>query len=252
MLIVVSPAKRMDFQTPNQLESGEQPRFLSKASQLVKELKKMGPEELQELMGISEKLGQLNYDRFQSFKTPFSLKNAKQAGLAFQGDTYQGLEFFKFNKSERNFAQKSLRILSGLYGVLAPMDLIQPYRLEMGTKFGIKGNKDLYGVWKDEVTMALNEDLKGHKALVNCASNEYFGAVDVALLKKPVITPVFKEEKNGKLKIISFNAKRARGMMAKFIIENKLKDPEDLKAFDLDNYQFNEELSDETTLTFTR
>ncbi len=252
MLIVVSPAKRMDFQPPNELEAGEQPRFLPKTKQLVKELKKKTPEDLQKLMGISEKLGQLNYDRFQSFKTPFSLKNAKQAGLAFQGDTYQGLEFFKFNKSERTFAQKSLRILSGLYGVLGPMDLIQPYRLEMGTKFGIKGSKDLYDVWQEDVTEALNDDLKGHKALVNCASSEYFSAVDVKKLKKPVITPVFKEEKNGKLKIISFNAKRARGMMAKFIIENKLKDPEEIKAFNLDHYKFNEELSDETTFTFTR
>lgn len=252
MLIVVSPAKRLDFQTPNELEETSQPRFLSKTKDLIKELRKLSSEDLQELMGISEKLGQLNYDRFQSFKTPFSLKNAKQAGLAFQGDTYQGLEFFKFNKSERNFAQKSLRILSGLYGVLAPLDLIQPYRLEMGTKFGVKGKKDLYEVWKEEVTKALNEDLKGHKALVNCASNEYFNAVKTSELKKPVITPVFKENKNGKLKIISFNAKRARGMMAKYIIENKLKDPQDIKDFDLDNYKFNKELSDETTFTFTR
>lgn len=252
MLVVVSPAKRMDFQTPNEIKEHEQPKFLKNSKELISELKKLTPAQIGKLMGISEKLADLNAQRYQSFKTPFTLANAKQAGLAFQGDTYQGLEFHLFNKSQRDFAQKHLRILSGLYGLLGPLDLIQPYRLEMGTKFGIKGNKDLYALWRDEITKALNSELAGQKALVNCASNEYFSAVNTKEVKAPIITPVFKEEKNGKLKIISFNAKRARGMMAKFVIENKLKKPEQLKEFAEDRYQFNSELSDDTTFTFTR
>lgn len=252
MLVVVSPAKRMDFQTPTDIKEFETPKFLDKTKELIKELKKQGPQDLQNLMGISEKLAELNVNRFKSFKTPFSPANAKQAGLAFQGDTYQGLEFHEFNKTQRAFAQKHLRILSGLYGLLGPLDLIQPYRLEMGTKFATKGHKDLYSVWKEEVTEALNKDLKGQKALVNCASNEYFSAIDQKKVKAPIITPVFKEEKNGKLKIISFNAKRARGMMAKFIVENKLKEPAELKKFSMDRYKFNKALSDDATYTFTR
>lgn len=252
MLVVVSPAKRMDFQAPTPIEEFETPQFLNQAKALAKELQKKSSKDLQKLMGVSEKLADLNVNRFKSFKTPFTPGNAKQAGLAFQGDTYQGLEFHDFNKAQRTFAQRHLRILSGLYGVLRPLDLIQPYRLEMGTKFGIKGKSDLYQVWKQEITDSLNEDLKGQKALVNCASQEYFGAIDQERLRTPLITPVFKEGKNGKLKIISFNAKRARGMMAKFIIEQKCKKPEDLKTFQMDRYQFRPELSDKQTYTFTR
>ncbi len=252
MLVVVSPAKKLDFQTPTDLTEYEGPLFLDKSKELVKELKKKTRPELQKLMGISESLADLNVKRFNSFKTPFSTSNAKQAGLAFQGDTYQGLEFHTFNKTQRSYAQKHLRILSGLYGVLRPLDLMQAYRLEMGTKFGIKGQKDLYQFWRETITQRLNEDLKGTKALVNCASNEYFKAVDTKSLNAPVITPIFKEEKNGKLKIISFNAKRARGMMAKFIIENKIKEPEGLKDFCEDNYKFDPKLSDEYNFTFTR
>lgn len=252
MIVVVSPAKKMDFQGPSEINEHDTPLFLDKAKTLVKELKKKSPADLQELMGISDKLAELNVNRYKNFKTPFSLANAKQAALAFQGDTYQGLEFHDLTKTQRGFAQKRLRILSGLYGVLRPLDLIQPYRLEMGVKFGLNDAKNLYELWKKDVTEELNKSLKGQKALVNCASNEYFGAVDVAKLKVPVVTPVFKEEKNGKLKIISFNAKRARGMMARFIIENKIQNPEDLKKFSMDGYKFNKELSDETTFTFTR
>ncbi|MCO4754814.1 MAG: peroxide stress protein YaaA [Bacteriovoracaceae bacterium] len=252
MLVVVSPAKKLDFQTPSDLAEYETPLFIDEAKLLIKDLKKKSSQDLQKLMGISENLAELNVKRFNTFKPPFTPTNAKQAGLAFQGDTYQGLEFHDFNKSQRNFAQKHLRILSGLYGILRPLDLMQAYRLEMGTKFGAAGASDLYGFWKEKITEKLNEDLKGQKALVNCASNEYFKAVDTKALKAQVVTPIFKEEKNGKLKIISFNAKRARGMMAKFIIENKLKDPNDLKKFNMDNYKFDPELSDETNFTFTR
>ena len=252
MLVVVSPAKKMDFQTPSDIKEFETPRFLDKAKELAKELKKKSPQDLQKLMGISETLAELNVKRYQTFKPPFSLSNAKQAGLAFQGDTYQGLKFHELDKAHRSFAQKHLRILSGLYGLLGPLDLIQPYRLEMGTKFGIQGSSNLYQVWKEQLTSELNKELKGQKALVNCASNEYFSAIDTTKLKAPVITPVFKEEKNGKLKIISFNAKRARGMMARYIIDNKIKDPADLKRFAEDGYSYNEKLSDEHTFTFTR
>lgn len=251
MLCVISPAKKLDFTNAPQID-GESPAFENKAKELIKELKKLKIDDIAKLMKLSDNLSELNFNRYQSFKFPINKNNSKPAAFVFQGDTYQGLEFAKLNKASQIYAQKSLRILSGLYGILKPLDLMQEYRLEMGTRFAINDKKNLYQFWKTEVTNQLNNDLKAHKALVNCASNEYFDCVDKNQIKTTIITPVFKENKNGVLKIISFNAKRARGMMAKYIIENKITEPSDLKKFNVDNYKFDPKLSTQTDFVFTR
>jgi cytoplasmic iron level regulating protein YaaA (DUF328/UPF0246 family) len=250
--MIVSPAKKLDFDTESPFEDYDIPKYLDKSKSLVKELKKLSEADIKKLMKVSDAIAKLNKDRFNSFKTPFNTKNAKQAIFAFRGDTYQGLDPDSMNKNEIKYANKHLRILSGLYGVLNPMDLIQPYRLEMGTKFKTDGFKNLHTFWMDTNTKRIEADLKGQKALINLASKEYFSSIDFSKLSKPVITPIFKENKNGILKIISFNAKRARGMMGRFIIENKIKDPQDLKQFNSDNYKFNNKLSSETEFVFTR
>lgn len=252
MLVVVSPAKKLNFDQCAPTDNFTIPSFLPKSKKLVSELKKLSGEQIAQLMNLSDNLAQLNYNRYQNFKTPFNLKNAKQAAYAFSGDTYVGLDFNSFNKTEVDYAQKHLRILSGLYGVLKPLDLIQPYRLEMGTKFSALGEKNLYAIWKEQVTNALNEELKKEKILVNCASNEYFKAIDTKKLNGQIITPVFLENKNGKLKMISFNAKKARGMMGQFIMKNKISDLKQLKEFDMDNYKFNSKLSNEHEIVFSR
>jgi hypothetical protein len=252
MLIVVSPAKKLDFDSAPPVEDHTQPDFLDTTKKIIKDLKKLEASDLMKMMKISQALGDLNYDRNQSFKTPFTLKNAKQAAFAFKGDTYQGLEFETFTKTQMNYAQKHFRILSGLYGLLKPLDLIQPYRLEMGTSFGIGESKNLYGVWSSQITNQLKSELKKEKTLVNLASKEYFSAIDFKDLGADVITPVFKEFKNGKYKIISFNAKRARGMMSQYILKNKIDTVKDLQKFDMDNYKFNKEMSNNNELVFTR
>lgn len=256
MLVVVSPAKKLDAQSPTQLKEHSHPLFLEQAKLLAGQLKKMSSKDLQELMKISAKLGELNADRYKSFHPPFHLQNAKQAALMFQGDTYQGLNFHTLKTQEQTYAQKCLRILSGLYGILRPMDLIQPYRLEMGTAWGpeLKGNKsaNLYQFWKEDISQALNNELKQHSCVVNCSSLEYFKAIDTTKLIRPVVHIVFKEEKNGALKIISFNAKRARGMMARYIIQNRAQEPDELKNFKQDNYRFDKKLSSENELVFIR
>lgn len=252
MLIVVSPAKKLDFEHFAPTDEFSTPKYLETSNKLVKELKKLSSEDIGKLMKLSDNLAQLNYTRFHNFKTPFTLKNAKQAAYAFKGDTYVGLDFESFNKSQVKYAQQHLRILSGLYGILRPLDLIQPYRLEMGTKFKALGEKNLYGIWKKNLTHDLNQELKKEKILVNLASKEYFSAIDFNQLNAKVITPVFMEKKNGQYKIISFNAKRARGMMSQFILKNKLKELDELKAFDMDNYKFNSKLSEQNELVFTR
>lgn len=252
MLIVVSPAKKLDFEQLAPTDVFTTPKYLDKSKKLITELKKLSSEDIKSLMKLSESLAELNYTRFHNFKTPFTLKNSKQAAYAFKGDTYVGLDFESFSKSEVNYAQKHLRILSGLYGLLKPLDLIQPYRLEMGTKFKALGEKNLYGVWKTQLTEELNIELKKEKILVNLASKEYFSAIDFNNLKAEVITPVFMEKKNGQYKIISFNAKRARGMMSQFILKNKIKNIDELKNFDMDNYKFNSKLSEDNELVFTR
>jgi len=210
MLIVISPAKTLDFETPAISDIHTTPQFVDESKKLMKGLKSLAPHDVSKLMSISDKLGVLNYDRFQDWKPTFTPKNAKQALLAFKGDVYTGLEADTFKTNDFKYSQKHLRILSGLYGLLRPMDLMRPYRLEMGTKFTNAKGKDLYEFWGEIITEQLNTDLKTAKTktLVNLASNEYFKAVKPKLLEGEVITPVFKDWKNGQYKIISFFAKK--------------------------------------------
>lgn len=250
MLIVVSPAKKLDFENPALTSDYTDPIFLDKSKGLIKELKKLTSEDLQKLMKISPKLAELNVTRYRQFKTPFTTKNAKQAAYAFKGDTYVGLDFDSFSKTEVTYAQKHLRILSGLYGVLRPLDLIQPYRLEMGTKFKIKDCQNLYQWWQADITDKLNEELKKEKILVNLASKEYFSSVDISQLKGTLVNAHFLQNKNGTVKINSLLAKRARGMMSRYILKNKITKIEELKDFNESGYKFDAKRSDQNELVF--
>lgn len=254
MLTVISPAKNLDYESPIPALKTTQPQLLEQAQTLIDQLKPLAPHEVSGLMHLSDKLGQLNYERFQTWHTPFTKKNARPAVLAFNGDVYQGLNASEMSAEDLTFAQQHLSILSGLYGVLRPLDLMQPYRLEMGTKFKNSGGKDLYEFWGSAITDALNKQLKKAKAttLINLASNEYFRSVHKRELAAPVIEPVFKDWKNGEYKIISFFAKKARGLMSAYIIKNRLTNPEDIKAFDWSEYQFSESMSSATKWVFTR
>lgn len=254
MLTVISPAKTLDFDTPPITDKATVPDYLNRSRELVNILKRQSPAELAKLMGISKKLGELNADRYKAWKPPFTTKNARQSILAFKGDVYLGLDVDSYTQRDFNFAQKNLRILSGLYGVLRPLDLIQPYRLEMGTKLGNKKGKDLYQFWGDAITRGLAEELSGHrnKSLINLASNEYFRAVEPDLLPGKVITPVFKDYHKGSYKVMSFFAKRARGSMASFIVKERINKPDDIKAFDADGYRFNDSYSSDIEWVFTR
>jgi len=254
MLTVISPAKTLDFETKPQTRKTSQPQFLENSAELIETMRMQSPKNLSKLMGISPKLAELNADRFQSWQTPFTPENAKQAILAFRGDVYLGLAAEEYGERDFSFAQKNLRILSGLYGLLKPLDLIQPYRLEMGTKIKNPGGDDLYAYWNSTVTEAISEELDAHqnKTLINLASIEYFKAVKPKLLPGKFITPVFKDFKNGTYKILSFFAKKARGSMASFIIKNRISKPEDIKAFDIDGYRFNADLSTDDSWVFTR
>ena len=253
MLMVVSPAKNLDYESPLATEKHTQPQFLDDACGLIDQLKTLEPHQVSNLMGISEKLGQLNTERFQQWHTPFTPENARPAALAFNGDVYTGLAAQEFSEKEFEFAQKHLRILSGLYGILRPLDLMQPYRLEMGTKFENKGGKDLYEFWGDIITDALNRELQTDDGvLVNLASNEYFKSVRKKKLDARIITPQFKDWKNGQYKMISFYAKKARGLMCRYAITNGITQADDLKGFDLAGYRFSEEQSSGDNWTFLR
>ncbi|MGS2718414.1 peroxide stress protein YaaA [Eionea flava] len=254
MLLVISPAKKLDTDSPAHVTKSTQPVLLDDAEQLIRELKPLAPQDVSELMHISDKLGLLNYDRYQQWQRPFTKDNAKQAVLSFKGDVYVGLDAESLNPTELTFAQKHLAILSGLYGVLRPLDLMQAYRLEMGTRFANSRGKDLYTFWGDKIAARLNKQLQGHEnqTIINLASNEYFKAVDKSTLKANIITPIFKDEKNGVYKIISFYAKKARGMMAAYAIKNQLEDPEALKGFDTAGYQYQPSQSSDTEWVFTR
>ena len=254
MLSVISPAKTLDFETPATTALHTQPDFLDQSRELIEILRDYSPQQLGELMGISDKLAALNAARYGEWHTPFTPQNAKPAAQAFQGDVYVGLEADTFDDGDNAFAQEHLRILSGLYGLLRPLDLIQPYRLEMGTRLENPAGKDLYAFWKATLTAELDRAVaaSGSPVLVNLASNEYFKAVDTKKLEARVITPVFKDEKNGKLKIISFYAKKARGLMAAWMIRQRLDDPEGLKEFDVAGYAYNAAKSEGDTLVFTR
>lgn len=254
MLIVVSPAKTLDFETPANAAVYSQPRFLEQSETLVTEMRKMAPQDISNLMGVSDKIASLNAARYEQWQQPFTPENAKQAVLAFKGDVYTGLDAETLNEDGLTFAQSHLRILSGLYGVLRPLDLMQPYRLEMGIKLANEKGSNLYQFWGEEITKSLNQELASNDnaVLINLASNEYFKSVKPKVLNADVITPVFKDEKNGKYKIISFYAKKARGLMARYIIDNRINDPEQLKAFNVDGYYFKPEESSAKDWVFYR
>ena len=255
MIILLSPAKTLDYETPSINIPHTIPNLLSNSKKLINNLKEKKPEEISNLMNISDKLASLNSDRYKSWKgLKEKSNNSKQAIFVFKGDVYQGLDASNLSKSTINYSQNRLRILSGLYGLLKPLDLISPYRLEMGTKLKSGEVDGLYNFWKPELTKAINSDLASQKenTLVNLASNEYFSALDQTMINGKVISPVFKDYKNGKYKIISFYAKKARGLMAKFILENKIENSRELKNFNLDGYEFSKEESSEKNPTFLR
>jgi cytoplasmic iron level regulating protein YaaA (DUF328/UPF0246 family) len=254
MLTIISPAKTLDFESAPITQKTSKPDFLTQSKQLVDIMRQQSPKALVKLMGISSKLAELNVQRFHDWKPPFTQSNAKQALLAFKGDVYMGLDAEQFNSRDFTFSQKNLRILSGLYGLLRPLDLIQPYRLEMGTKLPTKRGRDLYDFWGDNITNCLVNEMSAHrnKTLVNLASTEYFKSINPALLPARLVTPVFKDYSKGRYKILSFFAKKARGAMAGFIVKNRINKPEDLKDFDVDGYRFNADLSIDDQWVFTR
>lgn len=254
MLLVISPAKNLDYDSPLPAIKASQPLMLDEAQRLVDELKTYSPHQISALMGISDKLGTLNYDRYQAWQRPFTPKNARPAVFTFNGDVYQGLQAHQLDAHALAFAQSHLRILSGLYGVLRPLDLMQPYRLEMGTKLTNARGTDLYSFWREGITDHLNALIKKQRAqaLINLASNEYFKAIDKKALSAPVIEPVFKDWKNGQYKVISFFAKKARGMMSAYIVRKQLTDPEALKSFDDGGYHYHEAMSTNQRWVFTR
>jgi cytoplasmic iron level regulating protein YaaA (DUF328/UPF0246 family) len=254
MLIVLSPAKTLDFESPIKVNKTTEPDFIPRSAELISTLRTMPPAQIGSLMSISDSLAQLNVARYASWSKKFTPDNSRPAMLAFDGDVYEGLDARSLNARQLDWAQKHLRILSGLYGLLRPLDLMQPYRLEMGTRLATKRGKDLYAFWGDQITEALNESLTVAKAqaLVTLASEEYFKSVKPAKLDRPVITPVFEEWKGGGYKIVSFFAKRARGLMARYAIEHKLTKPEQLKDFDSEGYGFDAKASNEARWIFRR
>ncbi|MBL6958614.1 MAG: peroxide stress protein YaaA [Rhodospirillales bacterium] len=254
MLALISPAKKLDFTESPPAVGASQPGFLKDSETLVKTARKLSRRQLQQLMGLSDKLADLNYERFKAFSTPFTADNAKQAVLAFSGDTYVGLDAASLDKKDLDFAQDHLRILSGLYGLLKPLDLIQPYRLEMGRRLNNPKGGDLYDFWGSSLTEAVNAAAAATKnpAVINLASNEYIKAVRPKDLEAPFITPVFKEVREDVAKVIGLFAKKARGMMARHIIKNRLSDPQALKAFTDGGYAYQPDLSDDAQWVFTR
>ncbi len=254
MLIVISPAKTLDYETPPVTRTHTKPAMLKQSQQLIDILRNYSALDLAELMKLSMKLAELNFDRYHDWKTPFNTRNAKQAALAMKGDVYTGLDAETLTEEDFAFAQEHLRILSGLYGVLKPLDLMQPYRLEMGTKLPNPQGGDLYSFWGERITQAVNKALKaqGDDVLINLASNEYYKSIKPKLIEGRIITPQFKEKKNGSYRMIGLFAKRARGMMSRYIITNRLQDPEDLKGFRSDGYRFSKQQSKGDQWVFVR
>jgi len=254
MLAVISPAKKLDFETSTRVRKHTLPDFLGEAENLVRDLRKRSANELQALMGISTKLAELNRDRYDKWTPKVSPQNSRQALMAFMGDVYIGLDACSLSSRELDYAQSHLRILSGLYGILRPLDLVQPYRLEMGTKLDNAQGSNLYNFWGDKLSSTLCAQAKSVRTeyLINLASNEYFNAIDNAELKLKIITPVFKDRTKGKYKVVSFFAKKARGMMARYILNTRPKKPEDLRQFDAGGYMFNEDISSTSKIIFTR
>lgn len=254
MLIVISPAKKLDYATPLPFETHTQPLFLTESQTLIDALRQYSELDLMELMALSRKLAELNFNRYEEWRTPFDLSHARQALLAFKGDVYAGLDVESFSSDDIQFAQQHLRILSGLYGTLRPLDLMRPYRLEMGTRLKTDRGKNLYEFWGNTITQSLNQALaeQGDSTLINLASNEYFKSVRPKHLTGTILTPVFKENKNGQYKTIGIYAKKARGQLSRYIIRNQLTDINDLKAFNEDGYCYQSALSDDQTWVFTR
>lgn len=254
MLMVISPAKTLDFTSPLATQRFTQPALLEKSQQLIEVARDLSPAQIASLMGISDKLAHLNAARFNSWQPDFTPENARQAILAFKGDVYTGLQAESFSEADFDFAQQHLRMLSGLYGVLRPLDLMQPYRLEMGIKLASPAGNDLYSFWGDLLTEHLNAALQqqGDDVLINLASDEYFRAIKPKQLKGRLVKPVFLDEKNGAFKVISFYAKKARGLMSRYVIQHRLTTPDALKAFDEDGYFFDEASSSENELVFKR
>ncbi len=254
MLIVISPAKTLDYKTPAHSSTFSQPDLLDHAQELIDQLRDLAPADIARLMSVSDNIASLNAARFEAWQQPFTVDNAKQAVLAFKGDVYTGLDAQTLSEQQLAFAQDHLRILSGLYGLLRPLDLMQAYRLEMGSRFANHRGKDLYAFWGNIITDKLNEELvkQNSQTLINLASNEYFKSVNKKKLNAEIITPVFKDKKNGQYKIISFYAKKARGLMSRYIIDHGIDNPAELKAFNYGGYSFDDSLSDSNTWTFTR
>ena len=252
MKIIISPAKSLDFENKATTDVYTQPRFLEQSEKLNKKLKTISRKKLGELMKISDDLASLNYDRNQEWQPPFTLDNAKQAVFSFTGEVYRGIDVNSLSEDKIPALQDKLRILSGLYGLLKPLDLIQPYRLEMGTKLKVGRADNLYKFWDTTLAESLNEELADNELLINLASSEYFKALPKKALKVPMITPVFKDFKNGQYKTIMTFAKKARGLMVRYIIDNNIETLEELKGFDVDGYGFSQEMSTETELVFTR
>ncbi len=254
MIITLSPSKGQDFDTPVVAKNITRPQMLDDSKLLIQECRKYSVDDIRELMAVSENIAKLNVQRYQSFSLPFTQKNARPAIFAFKGDVYRGIPVAEYNQQDLDFAQGHLRMLSGLYGCLRPLDLIQPYRLEMKTKLPNPRGDNLYQFWGDRLTQCLNAELATHKepTLVNLASNEYFKAVKPKLLEGRLLNIAFKEEKNGKARIIAVFAKRARGMMADYIIRNRLQTSEAIKDFDKEGYQYSAQDSDEKQWVFVR
>ncbi len=254
MLLFLSPAKSLDFETPPQVTTCTQPAWLDRSATLIRQLRALSPADIANLMDLSDPLALLNFNRYADWSLPFTPQNAKQAVLAFDGDVYDGLAAKTLSAADLDFAQQHVRILSGLYGMLKPLDLIQPYRLEMGTKFKNEAGKDLYAFWGETLLDAINAELAAmpRAVAVNLASEEYFKAAIGRKFQGQLIQPVFEDWKGGKFKIISFYAKRARGLMTRYAILNRLEHPEDLKNFDYDGYAFAPEVSDEKSWVFRR
>jgi cytoplasmic iron level regulating protein YaaA (DUF328/UPF0246 family) len=252
MKIIISPAKSLDFESNSKTDVFSQPSFQKESSLLNKKLKNLSKKKLGDLMKISPALADLNYERNQSWHQPFSPENSKQAIYAFTGEVFKGIDIKSLAEEKIPLLQSRLRILSGLYGLLKPLDLIQPYRLEMGTKLTIGESNNLYKFWDSSLANSLNDEMKEGDLLINLASAEYFKAVPRKVLKNPMITPIFKEFKNGDYKIVMTYAKRARGLMVRYIIENNINTLEELKRFDTEGYLYTESLSSESELVFTR
>ncbi|MBN2756150.1 MAG: peroxide stress protein YaaA [Bacteroidales bacterium] len=254
MLIILSPAKKLNFEKPSKAIEFSQPKLTEHSQLLINELRSYKIDDLANLMRVSISIAELNFERFFKWNLPFDINNSKQAISAFTGQAYLGLKSETFSEKDYNYAQKHLRILSGLYGVLRPLDLIQAYRLEMGTKLQNKRGNNLYEFWGDIVTNELNMAIKetGNKILVNLASSEYSKVINPKVLDAEIITPIFKDEKNGTYKVISVYAKTARGLMSRFIIKNQINNPNDLSAFNYERYAYNAKMSDKNNIVFTR